>query len=287
MRRKSIAVCVTGYDLEYESAVVNGVYQQCTELDYNLLVFADLIRKPDLNSAQKLAFNVVRGESEIFNLINYDLVDGIIILGDSIVNVDSMMEIDRIARIKGIPTVNVNDPEHTLQKNILLSDSIAMEFVVEHLISEHKLTKINFIGGFPGNLQTEERLSAYKKVLTRHGIPVEESRIAYGQFWKKSIECTEQFMSADEKPEAIVCASDAMAIFSIDWLKNNGYSVPEDIIVTGFDGIKDGKYYIPSITTVRRAFGEAGKTAVELINDIINCKDVPDTIYIDSVLEKR
>ena len=158
MRRKSIAVCVTGYDLEYESAVVNGVYQQCTELDYNLLVFADLIRKPDLNSAQKLAFNVVRGESEIFNLINYDLVDGIIILGDSIVNVDSMMEIDRIARIKGIPTVNVNDPEHTLQKNILLSDSIAMEFVVEHLISEHKLTKINFIGGFPGNLQTEERL---------------------------------------------------------------------------------------------------------------------------------
>lgn len=287
MRRKNIAVCVTGYDQEYESAVVNGVYQRCVELDYNLLVFADLIRKPDLNSAHKLAFNVVRGESEIFNLINYDMVDGIIILGDSIVNVDSMMEIDRIARIKGIPTVNVNDPEHTLQENILLSDSIAMEFVVEHLISEHKLTKINFIGGFPGNLQTEERLSAYKKVLTRHGLPVEESRIAYGQFWKKSIECTEQFMSADEKPEAIVCASDAMAIFSIDWLNKHGYKVPEDIIVTGFDGIKDGKYSIPSITTVRRAFGEAGKTAVELINDIISGKDVPDTIYIDSVLEKR
>ena len=81
MRRKCIAVCVTGYNWEYETRVVKGISEKCAELDINTLIFATLIKRPPLNVDRKLPESVIRGEAEIFNLINYDLIDGIIILG--------------------------------------------------------------------------------------------------------------------------------------------------------------------------------------------------------------
>lgn len=285
MKRKTIALCVTGYDKEYETRIVEGIARRCTALDINLLVFASLIRKPDLNSGLTLPESVIKGETAVFDLINYNMLDGIIILGDSIIDESVIEKVHRLAQKNNVPVININDPTHVLDKNITLSDKCAMEFVMKHLVEDHGLTRINFIGGFPGNLQTEERLAGYKKVLTEHNIPVEERRIAYGQFWTKAADCTREFLK-DELPQAIVCASDTMAIFCMDELKNQGYSIPEDIIVTGFDGIADCELYSPTVTTVRRSFAEAGKKAVDMLSGMWQGREVPDWEDVVSVLEK-
>lgn len=284
MRRRNIAVCVTGYNWDYESRVVSGIAEKCGELDMNLLIFATLIRRPELNSDRVLPDSVIRGESEIFNLINYEIIDGIIILGESIIEEQVIFDISAKAAEKNIPVVNVNDPTHKLFRNVILSDKKAMEFVVRHLVEEHGLTKINFIGGFPGNLQTEERLAAYKKVLGEHNIPIEEKRIAYGEFWKKATECTESFISSGDIPQAIVCASDTMAIFCMDCLREHGFRIPEDIVVTGFDGLDDCENYSPTLTSVRRGFRSAGYKAAEMITDILDGKETDETSEVDSEL---
>lgn len=284
MKRRNIAVCVTGYNWAYETRIVSGIWDECRELDINLLIFATLIRRPELNTDRVLPESVIRGESEIFHLINYELIDGLIILGDSIIEEKVISELSERAAEKGIPVVNVNDPTHQLFRNVILSDKKAMELVVRHLVEEHGLTKINFIGGFPGNLQTEERLAAYKKVLTEHDIPVEESRIAYGEFWKKAADCTEQFIRSGDIPQAIVCASDTMAIFCMDYLKENGWRIPEDIVVTGFDGIEDCELYDPTLTSVRRGFESSGRKAVRIISDILDGKETEVITEVDSEL---
>lgn len=285
MKRKTIALCVTGYDKEYETRIAEGIARRCSALDINLLVFASLIRKPDLNSGLTLPESVIKGETAVFDLINYNMLDGIIILGDSIIDESVIEKVHRLAQKNNVPVININDPTHVLDKNITLSDKCAMEFVMKHLVEDHGLTRINFIGGFPGNLQTEERLAGYKKVLAEHNIPVEERRIAYGQFWTKAADCTREFLK-DELPQAIVCASDTMAIFCMDELKNQGYSIPEDIIVTGFDGIADCELYSPTVTTVRRSFAEAGEKAVDMLSGMWQGKEVPDWEDVVSVLEK-
>lgn len=170
--RKSVAVCVTSYNWEYESRVVEGVRQKCAEDGINLFVFSNLITKPEIGSDRIMPENTLRGETEIYNLINYDLIDGIIILGDSMINDGVTNRIAEAAAEKGVKTVNVNDPENLLEYNVQLSDKTAMELVVSHLIEEHGFTRINFIGGFPGNFQTEERLAAYKSALAAHNIPI-------------------------------------------------------------------------------------------------------------------
>ena len=285
MKRKTVALCVTGYDKEYETRIAEGIARRCTALDINLLVFASLIRKPYLNSGLTLPESVIKGETAVFDLINYNMLDGIIILGDSIIDESVIEKVHRLAQKNNVPVININDPTHVLDKNITLSDKCAMEFVMKHLVEEHGLTRINFIGGFPGNRQTEERLAGYKKVLTEHNIPVEERRIAYGQFWTKAVDCTREFLK-DELPQAIVCANDTMAIFCMDELKHQGYSIPEDIIVTGFDGIADCELYSPTVTTVRRSFAEAGEKAVDMLSDMWQGREVPDWVDVVSVLEK-
>ena len=286
MLHKTIAVCITGYNWENETRIVDGIRKRCAELDINVMVFHSFLRKPDINSERVLAENVVNGETEIFNLINYDLLDGIVVLGTTFLTDNVLTSICAKAKAKDIPVVNASDPSHTLNYNILLSDKTAMEFAVRHLITEHHAKKINFIGGFPGNRETEERLAAYKRVLEEYDIPFEEKRVGYGEFWMKSAGCTAKFLEYD-KPDAIVCANDTMAYFAMEWLRNNGYKVPEDILVTGFDGIAESEDYTPSLTTVKHAVEKLGLICVDTMMEIWQGKDVPQVRYVESELIAR
>ncbi len=280
-------MCVTGYDWEYETRIVYGAYKCCMENNINLLVFSNLMRKPDLNMGKVLPDSMIQGELEIFNLINYSMLDGIIMAGDSLLEESVIYDLVDNARRYKIPIIDVNDPLHkNLCRHIALSDVNAMEFVVRHLVEDHHLTKINFIGGFMGNVQNDERQAAYERVLREHNIPVEPERIAYGNFWIRAKECTEKFIK-DGLPEAIVCASDMMAFFCMDTLKDHGYRIPEDVVVTGFDAFADCWRYNPTLTSVRRAFFESGVKAVEMLLDIWDGKDVPNSVSMESVLVKN
>ena len=286
MRRKSIGICVTGYNWEYESRVVDGVRAAALAADINVLVFAPMTHKAEENSEKGIPESVIRSESEIFRLLAWHMPDGLVLLGDSLVD---PLAVDRIAAAAGehgVPVVNVDDPKHKTQYNIELNETNAMELAVRHLVEKHGCRKINFIGGFPGNLQTEQRLSAYKKVLSEAGIPIEEQRIAYGEFWNKARECAEHFLEYD-KPDAIVCASDAMAFFCMDLLRERGYSVPQDILVTGFDDIADCELYTPSLTSVRRDFTGAGEGAVDIIRRAWAGENVSAVTQIESKLVER
>ncbi|NLG05219.1 MAG: diguanylate cyclase, partial [Clostridia bacterium] len=77
-----------------------------------------------------------------------------------------------------------------------------------------------------------------------------------------------------ERPEAIVCANDEMAIAVCEVLRKQGIRVPEDIAVSGFDNIEDAKTYAPRITSVERPMDEMGYVACDkLIERIREVQD--------------
>ena len=57
-------------------------------------------------------------------------------------------------------------------------------------------------------------------------------------------------MNQAQPPDAIVCASDRLAIGAMAWLQRQGFRVPADIAVTGFDNIPDADFTFPPLTTV-------------------------------------
>ena len=286
-KRKTVAICVSGYNWECEVKVVRGILNRCEANNISVLIFSSVLLKGDYPKGIEITRNLVMGESEIYNLINYKQIDGLFLFGGTMYRKESVSEIARRCDENNIPFVNILNPTETYAHNVIIDETHAMELVVEHLITEHGLKRLDFIGGYPGNKESEDRLAAYKKVLKRHGIPIEERRITYGHFWKYSIECAKQLLKID-LPDAFVCANDTMAIMVCDYLKNQGYSVPSDVVVTGFDGTTDSDVYNPSITTVQADFVVTGEKAFELLYSVMNgVNDVKDIVIYPELMIKE
>jgi DNA-binding LacI/PurR family transcriptional regulator len=84
--------------------------------------------------------------------------------------------------------------------------------------------------------------------------------------------------NGDNKPDAIVCASDMMAIGAIRAIKERGMQVPEDIAVVGYDNISSSGFSTPPITTVQQNTLLAGKLLVNNLIKLIQNKKIDDIL---------
>jgi LacI family transcriptional regulator len=74
-----------------------------------------------------------------------------------------------------------------------------------------------------------------------------------------------ELLRSGRLPDALVCASDAIAFALIDLLHAEGLEVPRDVIVTGFDGILATRLSTPTLTTVRQPMEMMGRVAAHLL----------------------
>ena len=279
--RKTIGLFVEGDDTWQEGVMVDAIIDAVCEKDYNVLIFHSLMKKPAYDDGV-LSDNVVSGESAIYKLPDYRLLDGVIILGE-ILRPDVTQDIVRRAQAQKLPVININDT-HQGCYNVNYDDVVGMKEMVLHLIRDHGCRKIDFISGFQGNKESREREEAYRSALEESGIPFEMDRIGYGEFYLPAVKVAEEFMQRQEKPDAFVCANDTMAMFITKYLTDLGYRVPEDIIVTGFDHTSEAAEFQPSIASVERSIYESGKVAVELLEKLWRGECVPENTKVPAHL---
>lgn len=290
MSRRTIAVCLTGYDTNNEIVMLEGIRERCKQLDINVLVFFNSVIKPALNAEYTLHKNTIVGEMQVYELINYDMLDGLLIFGGTFLDDDTFRKIISRTREHGLPVLDIDDLSHTDARRVLLTDGNAMEDMVDHVIEVHGCRDICFMNGFKDNPQSDSRLEAFKDSLLSHGIPFEEKNVYYGCFWRQAYDEVNRMIEErgkDNMPQAIVCANDTMALYSMDALKDAGFAVPRDIIVTGFDAIPDGAEFTPSVTTVRRGLNEAGVKAVDELISMMSGSDRREDIYVKAVVEPK
>lgn len=129
----------------------------------------------------------------------------------------------------------------------------------DYLISlGHK--NLGFIG------QSVERLSGVKSALKNQGLEIKEKNIYYDYLkMEGGYAAGEKIAARDEKPEAVVCLNDEMAIGVIQALIAKDVKVPEEISVVGIDNIKMANFYNPSLTTVNIPVSKMGEKAAEIL----------------------
>ncbi len=272
--QKILAVCIPrpyeatrfGYIEKLNSAAISR--------DYKLFVY-------QTNSDLYMNNSSDMGEKYVFDLIDYDVIDGLVIFTEMIKDKKLTQKIADNAISRGIPVVSVEAPMDGCI-NMKYDYGTCFEEIVRHIIIDHKLTKVNFIAGFEGNEFSEERHNVYKKVLAEQGIPYDPERVGYGNFWEyPTRQVMEKFLAdGKELPEAIICCNDVMAMVACKCLAEKGYSVPKDVIVSGFDGIEDERYHSPRLTTCRNSEDEMSRMAVELIDRANNGEEVPNRVLI-------
>ena len=87
-------------------------------------------------------------------------------------------------------------------------------------------------------------------------------------------------MPPSERPDAVVCANDQMAIGALRELQANGIRVPEDMAVVGFDDIYPGTLVVPALTTVRQPMRMLGARACSRLLERIADPALPHRVEL-------
>lgn len=134
--------------------------------------------------------------------------------------------------------------------------------------------RIGHIAGPENTSVGRDRRQGYVDALVERGRPVQDELIVEGDFTEiGGYLAAQQLMAAGA--DAIFSASDKMAFGALRALRAAGRSVPEDVAVIGFDDLEAASTTHPSLTTVRQPIRQTGKTATEVLLEIIENGDGP------------
>jgi DNA-binding LacI/PurR family transcriptional regulator len=145
-------------------------------------------------------------------------------------------------------------------------------------------------GPHPTNLlyTIEWRIRGYREALLNAGLPVDESLIEACLLSPEGgYQACKRLLARGMQCSAIFCANDPTAVGVLKALREQGFSVPQDISVVGFDDDM-AEYLTPALTTVGVKKEAMGATAVNtLIERFYNPGAIAKTITLGVELIKR
>lgn len=206
-------------------------------------------------------------------------VDGLIFMG----------EIDRrylsTAIQHGLPFLLLDFYDDAIAADSVLSDNSSGGYqMTEHLLASGR-RKIGFVGSVTATSSIMDRYLGYCRALLKAGIEPRpdwrlEDRDAGGSFIP--------FTLPDEMPEAFVCNCDEVAFNLVEYLNRQGYRVPQDVAVTGYDDYRFSTVCRPQLTTYRVDVEGMAVAAVNQMHRKLRHKPLlaPTTIVPGALVER-
>ena len=268
--RKIIALVVLKPQREYNLDIINRLKAELYDKGYGLMVFGTFT---DLTVKDKNDY----GERSVLELIPYDRISGLIIMPGTFQDTPKADAIIKSAKTRGIPTVSL-DYDYPKLPSVNHDYKGGFGAVVRHVIEFHKKRRVFMIAGIKDNPYSEERIQVFRNICKQNGISEDDSKVYYGRFWGVAAkQCVEEmFESGEPIPEAICAANDVMAAAAIEQLAEHGLRCPEDVIVTGMDGIDLGIFNKPRLTTIDTDSDSLCKKATEKIIRLIEGNQIAE-----------
>lgn len=261
MTKGRIAVLMPDiYDI-LEREFLAGVHTALSNMGFDTLVFTGVSADGDEG--------YTRGENNIYELAFCSELDGVIIAASSFKDKELKTLLMKRLSASGIPCVAIEEDYKGIE-GVFNDERQCISEMTEHLITVHGYREIICLTGPQGNREAEERAEGFKKVMKKHRIG--KCSVIYGDFWYNSAEelADEIALGKRNKPEAIVCTSDIMAVALCQRLSEHGVRVPGEIAVTGYDGSVYTLLTRPQITTVCGGERSLGMLAVKALAEKLN-----------------
>ena len=247
---------------EFYNVVVWGILEELKKMKFNVMIEA-----------------VGQDEDRIPQFVTQNLVDGVLFLGKV------SRQVVLMTQRKNIPLVMVGHPIPDLELHTIVPDGRAgAVLAAEHLVAKgHK--KIAIMLGEPQyDPITANRLEGFRFGLAKAKINLKKEYIAKADFidGETAVKTTEKLLKLPNKPTAIFCASDSLAYRCIKALKENGYKVPKDMAVVGFDNTHIQGFArdsVPQLSTINVDQTELGHASVRTLIEVIANPDKPAMRY--------
>ncbi|HEX9925820.1 MAG TPA: substrate-binding domain-containing protein [Anaerolineae bacterium] len=228
----------------------------------------------------------------IYRLVDTGRLDGLVSWTSALagtVTSDEVVEFHR--RYRPLPIVSLASP---LGQGALVSiDGYqGMRALIFHLVDVHAYRRIALIRGPAGHPYALERHHAYLDALNKRGLSPDPALIAPQVSWENGAEAMrvlldERHLTPGVDVEAVVAASDLLAISALGLLTERGIRVPHDLAVAGFNDIEEGRLISPPLTSVSLPFYDQGRQAVEALLGTLAGEAVPGQVVLKSRLLVR
>ena len=237
-RTNAIGVVLPDLHGEFFSEIVRGMDREASRRGY-LLLLSNLHARAEQAA---LALRAMHGR-----------VDGLIVMAPHLT-----AEELAAALPPGVPSILINTRDGSgTRGSIHLDNSAGVARVVEHLIALRRKRLVH-IAGPRGNIDADERASAFRDACRAHGVACE---VMHGDFEEESgSQAVLRLLDGGHRFDAVFAGNDNMAIGALSALRGRGISVPEEVAVAGFDDIPLARHV--GLTTVRVRIDELGEHAL-------------------------
>lgn len=205
--------------------------------------------------------------------------DGMLVFSDGLSDDDLISLHDRkfpMVLVHRTPPDSLNIPSVTVENK-----KITFE-LIEHLIKVHGRKRIMLLRGPVHQEDSYWRETGYKAALMANSIPFDEQLVLNGDFERATAHNILNEFIANNKHDAfdaIFAGDDDAAIGVLLSLRENGYRVPEDISVVGFDDLGFSAFLTPPLTTVSAPTETVGRIATEQLFSLFD-KQFPEDITL-------
>ena len=262
--KKIIGICLTKAEDDFRTDFLTYMHRITSDTDYKIIAFNS---PRDLYYGDKYDI----GSKSVYNIINYELLDVVVIMYESFYDKETIEKIITGAHKHKVPVILVHG-EHENCFSIVTNYTEAYKDIIRHIIKHHHVKNPVFLGGRKtDDPSTVLRHECFKEVLAEFGIPYRKDMLYYGEYWDvPTKQAVKKILSGETVPDAVVCANDTMAMTVCDELAAAGHRVPEDIVVTGFDGLISTEYFMPRLTTCKEDIPALTELTFEVIEKAVS-----------------
>ena len=260
---KRIGVVIPAITDNLQTELIDGIFKTASAAGYDVIVLTTVTNGMEFHIQNE----IMEGEESIYKLLERAELDGVLLASQYFVKESARISLSEMIKKTGIPCIDLGGTELGFETACITQD-IAIYNMTKHVVEKHNCNDLIFLAGFEGNPDSEQRMQGFLRAADEYSCKYE---VIYGDFWKfRAADLAKEFLQHQRKlPDAVICASDVMAVTLCNELQHGGISVPEDIIVTGFDGHISALSNFPSITTISGAVFELGcRGTVRLIESI-------------------
>ncbi len=182
---------------------------------------------------------------------------------------------------EGVPLVFFDRIPNDFKGTTVTTNNYQLAYDAVEMMIKKGRKVIAFITGSSHINVFNDRIRGYKNALKKYNLPVDENLVVESGFEIiTGAKSAKKLMSYQTKPDGILAVNDRVAMGAIKFLKRNGYRIPEDISVIGFDNDPVGLAVEPELTTCNQPIDELARTSLDAIIGQIENKDTAKKRFI-------
>lgn len=179
-----------------------------------------------------------------------------------------------------IPVVTI---DHVFEQRIaIVSDNVGGMRTLFSYVYNQGHRKIAYIHG-ASSAVTQKRVASFYRTADALGIKIPDEYVKEAMYrdGNAAALATQQLLNLSDPPTCIMYPDDIACQGGLKAIREMGLSVPEDVSVVGYDGVKIGEYFVPKVTTLKQDTERIGREAAIKLIDLI---ESPKTTLIEQIV---